>query len=267
MNPLQQLASRHRRGRQYRYGLLGIFILLALWQGVWLAQLFPAMFLPGPLAVAARAQQLFIDGSLSRDLGVSILRVTAGFLLAVLAAVPFGVLMGVTTRGQYLLAPLFSFIRYMPATAFIPLLVLWMGIGEGQKLAVIFIGAYFHLTLMVAGCLREVPKEFKESAAILGATRGQRLLRVILPAALPAIWEKMRITLGWAWTYIVVAEMVAAQSGIGFAILRASRYMDITTLFAGVIAIGVVGIISDALFVLGGRLLFPYVPSAQEATR
>lgn len=268
MNSRKQIKQPHLLirfpSRRYCYGIIGIFGLLTVWQLLWLSRLFPAMFLPGPADVAERLWQMFADGGLSRNLGISVLRVTGGFALALVLAFPVGMLMGVTAVGQYLLTPIFSFIRYMPATAFVPLLVLWLGIGEGQKLAVIFMGAYFHLTLMVAQNLRNVPTEFKEASEILGATRIQRLRYVILPASLPAIWNNMRITLGWAWTYIVVAEMVAAQSGIGFIILRASRYMDITTLFAGVISIGIIGIISDGLFVLVGKLLFPYLHSAQE---
>lgn len=151
----------------------------------------------------------------------------------------------------------------MPATAFIPLLVLWLGIDDTQKFSVIFVGTFFTLTLMVMVSTLAVPVALIEAAIMLGAKPAQLITRVILPAAKPSIFNDLRIVLGWAWTYIVIAEIVAASSGIGFVILNASRFMDTATIFVGIISIGLIGLISDLLFNVAGRRFFPYLQRAR----
>jgi NitT/TauT family transport system permease protein len=160
---------------------------------------------------------------------------------------------------QALLEPLTDFIRYMPAVAFIPLVMLWVGIDESSKISIIFIGTFFQMVLMVAEDVRRVPVAQVEAAQTMGANRREMLELVLLQSAKPALLDTMRITMGWAWTYLVVAEIVAANSGLGYAILRAQRYLQTDKIFAGIIIIGLIGLITDQLFRLAHRKAFPWM--------
>jgi NitT/TauT family transport system permease protein len=159
---------------------------------------------------------------------------------------------------QALLEPLTDFIRYMPAVAFIPLVMLWIGIDEGAKVAIIFIGTFFQMVLMVAEDVRRVPMAQIEVAQTLGASRCEVIEKVIIPSAKPALLDTLRITMGWAWTYLVVAELVAANSGLGYAIIKAQRFLQTDKIFAGILLIGAIGLAMDQAFRLLHRLAFPY---------
>src|SRR5207244_4368871 len=128
---------------------------------------------------------------------------------------------------------------YMPASAFIPLLIIWFGIYEKEKIAVIFIGVFFPLTLLIADVSANIPKELLNIAYTLGASRWQVFWRVLLPASWPGVLDNMRIGIGWAWTYLIVAELVAASTGIGHVILSASRFLQTDKIIAGIITIGI----------------------------
>lgn len=234
-------------------------VLLLVWSAVSGLGVVSDFFLPSPLGVLMSARQMYFSDGFFFDLAVSIYRVGVGFLLAALIAVPLGLLMGSFQLFRSMLEPCLAFMRYMPATAFIPLLVLWLGIDDAQKFSVIFVGTFFTLTLMVMVSTLSVPIALIESAMMLGASPARLVRKVILPAAKPAIFNDLRIVLGWAWTYIVIAEIVAASSGVGYVILKASRYIDTATIFVGIISIGLVGLASDLLFIAAGRRLFPYL--------
>ncbi len=245
-----------------KFGLFAV--LLVLW---WLATnlgWIRPLFVPAPGSVLGTAVELYGSKGLLGDIGLSVYRVAIGFGLAALIGTPLGVLMGTFRVTRSLFEPLLAFIRYMPATAFIPLLILWMGVGDGQKFAVIFIGTFFHYTLLIMNVTVNIPVHFIESAHTLGASTRQIVTRVVWPASKPGIVDNLRIILGWAWTYIVVAEMVAADNGIGYVILRASRFLDTDTIFVGILSIGLVGIASDYAFHLLSRYLFPYIKHERE---
>lgn len=234
-------------------GLLAPF---AIW---WLCSHFEVtdpMFLPSPAAVAERFCSWGASGGLWQDMLISIYRVMAGFLLAALIALPLGLYLGTYKPIQALLEPLIDFIRYMPAVAFIPLVMLWVGIDEGAKVVIIFIGVFFQMVLMVAEDVRRVPMAQIEAAQTMGASRSEIVKLVIWPSARPALLDTLRVTCGWAWTYLVVAEMVAASSGLGYAVLRAQRYMQIDTIFAGILMIGLIGLLTDQAFRFVGRRAF-----------
>jgi NitT/TauT family transport system permease protein len=235
-------------------------VLLALWTAVSGSGLVSDFFLPTPAQVANASWRLLYTEDFLGDIGVSVYRVFVGFSIAAAIAVPLGVLMGSVQLFRSLLEPCLAFTRYMPATAFIPLLVLWLGIDDTQKFAVIFVGTFFTLTLMVMVSTLAVPIALIEAAIMLGATPVQLIRQVIWPAAKPAVFSDLRIVLGWAWTYIVIAEIVAASSGVGYIILSASRFMDTATIFVGIISIGVIGLLSDVTFTIAARMLFPYLP-------
>jgi NitT/TauT family transport system permease protein len=238
---------------------VGLAVPLAAWTLLTLLGSVNRVFLPGPLDVISRIGTWYSDDSLLSDVGISCYRVVAGWALSALVALPLGLYIGTFRAVQALLEPLTDFVRYMPAVAFIPLVMLWIGIDEGAKIAIIFIGTFFQMVLMVAEDVRRVPMAQIEAAQTMGATRGEVIEKVIIPSAKPALLDTLRITMGWAWTYLVVAELVAANSGLGYAIIKAQRFLQTDKIFAGIMLIGAIGLAMDQGFRLIHRLAFPYL--------
>jgi NitT/TauT family transport system permease protein len=239
--------------------LTGLFTPLVLWAALAAWGGLDPVFLPSPLKVLERGWTWATDTGLLEDMGISTYRVVAGFALSAVIALPLGLLIGSFRAVQALLEPLTDFIRYMPAVAFIPLVMLWVGIDEASKIAIIFIGTFFQMVLMVAEDVRRVPSAQVEAAQTMGATRAELIEKVIFPSAKPALLDTLRITMGWAWTYLVVAELVAANSGLGYAVLRAQRFLQTDTIFAGIIVIGLIGLLTDQLFRWLHRRAFPWL--------
>ena len=239
--------------------LIGLFTPLVLWAVISAYGGLDPVFLPAPLQVLTKSWTWATELGLLDDMGISIYRVVTGFLLSAVIALPLGLFIGSYRAVQALLEPLTDFIRYMPAVAFIPLVMLWVGIGEASKISIIFIGTFFQMVLMVAEDVRRVPAAQVEAAQTMGASRSELIEKVIFPSAKPALLDTMRITMGWAWTYLVVAELVAANSGLGYAILRAQRFLQTDTIFAGIIVIGLIGLVTDQLFRLAHRRAFPWL--------
>jgi NitT/TauT family transport system permease protein len=239
--------------------LLGLLLPLAAWWGLSLSGWMDKMFMPTPLEVLMRVYTWFKDDGLMNDVWISTYRVFAGFLLSAVFAVPLGLMIGTYQPIKAMFEPLMDFIRYMPAVAFIPLVMLWVGIDEGSKIAIIFIGTFFQMVLMVAEDVRRVPINQIEAAHTMGANRGEIVSLVIFQSAKPALLDTLRVTMGWAWTYLVVAELVAANSGLGYAILRAQRFTHTDKIFAGIILIGLIGLAIDQLFRLLHCKSFPWL--------
>jgi NitT/TauT family transport system permease protein len=238
---------------------IGLAVPLAAWAALTAAGSVNRVFLPSPYDVVHRVSAWFRDDDLLDDVSISCFRVVAGWALSALIALPLGLLIGTYRVVQALLEPLTDFIRYMPAVAFIPLVMLWIGIDEGAKVAIIFIGTFFQMVLMMAEDVRRVPMAQIEVAQTLGASRLEVIEHVIIPSAKPALLDTLRITMGWAWTYLVVAELVAANSGLGYAIIKAQRFLQTDKIFAGILLIGAIGLAMDQAFRLMHRLAFPYV--------
>ena len=215
-------------------------------------------FLADPLTMVQDGWLLLTKYNFSFDIGITIWRVIGGFILASLIAVPLGILMGAYKPIEAFLEPFVSFARYLPASAFIPLLILWSGIGELQKLLVIFIGAVFQIILMVAGSVGSVRRDLVEAALTLGARDQGILARVLIPSAAPDIAEILRLVLGWAWTYVIVAELIGSSSGIGHMIIDSQALLATGQIIFGIIVIGIIGLISDYLFKAVNRWLFPW---------
>ena len=236
-------------------GVVGFF---GLWAAAANSGLVPQFFLPTPVEVVSRLVAMFGHDGYTVDVLASSGRVLGGFALAAVLAVPLGLLIGNIAVVRSLLEPLFGAARYLPATAFIPLLIIWLGIDEPQKVAVIFLGTFFPLVLMVADVSASVPRDLVNSAYTLGASPGQVLFRVLLPGALPAIVDQLRITIGIAWTYVIVAEIVGAERGIGIAILQSQRFLLTDAVIAGILTVGLLGVATDMAFRVAQRHLFPY---------
>lgn len=239
--------------------LASFALVLLAWWAVAASGWFDKMFLPSPADTWARFWLWLREEGLMGDVYISTFRVLAGFLLAALIALPLGLLIGTYRPVQAFFEPIIEFSRYLPAVAFIPLIMLWVGIGEGSKITIIWIGTFFQMALMVSEDVRRVPMAQIEAAQTMGASRGEALSLVVLQSALPAITDTLRITLGWAWTYLVVAELVAANSGLGYAILKAQRYLLTDKIFVGILMIGIIGLVMDQLFRLLHRRRFPWL--------
>ena len=245
-------------GRRIALGVLGFVTVVALWWAATASGLVKPLFLAGPWDTLKAGYALFFEFGFAGDVLVTVGRVFGGFLIATAVAVPLGILMGAFKPVEAFFEPLISFARYLPASAFIPLLILWAGVGEAQKLSVIFIGAVFQICLMVAVIVGGTRAELVEAAYTLGAGNRGVVLRVMLPAAAPQIFETLRLVLGWAWTYVIVAELVGASAGIGFMIIDAQRFLDTGQMIFGIFVIGVIGLVSDFLFKQLNRHLFSW---------
>lgn len=230
--------------------------LLALWFIATGAGWVDAIFLPSPGAVAERMIELARGGELWTDLRVSVLRISGGFLLASAMAIPIGVLIGSYRLWEAALEPLVDFIRYMPVVAFVPLTILWVGTDDGQKLLIIWIGTFFQQVLLVMDNVKRVPLDYVDFGRTLGMRDSSILARIVVPSAAPGIWDSMRISLGWAWTWLVLAELVAATSGLGYRITAAQRFFQTDTIIGYILVLGLLGLVTDQLMKAAGRVLF-----------
>ncbi|HEY9645140.1 MAG TPA: ABC transporter permease [Chroococcidiopsis sp.] len=235
--------------------VLSIVVPVTLWWVVSSAGIVqPDYLLPTPGKTLAALQRLWNDGILPGDIAFSLFRVLSGFFLAALISIPLGALMGTFSSIRALLEPIIGIIRYMPAPAFIPLLLLYFGLGETPKILLIFIGTLFFNTLMVMDAVKFVPKELIETTYTLGGRRLQVLLQVIFPSILPSILDACRVNMAASWNLVIVAELVAANEGLGKRISLAQRFLKTDEIFAGLIVIGLIGLSIDLLFRLALRL-------------
>ncbi len=232
---------------------------LVIWSVLTYGGFVDALFLPSPGRVFRAGVDLFLEFSFTTDIFNSTYRVMVGFIIAAIIGVPLGLIMGTFQVAEALTEPVVGFIRYMPASAFIPLFILWLGIGDVEKIAIIFVGSFFQLVLMVAVVAKNVHTDMLETAYTLGARRFQVIRKVLLPASLPGILDTLRIIIGWAWTYIIVAELVASASGIGYMIISAQRMLRTGSIIFGILTIGMMGLITDYFFKWLYKKLFPWV--------
>ncbi len=224
---------------------------LLVWVAVTGTGVVDPIFLPSPGSVARAFGRLAGSGDLWADVRVTLVRVGIGFGIVVLISVPLGVAMGTSPIARSLFEPMIGLVRYMPAPAFIPLLIIWLGLGEPSKIALLVIGTVFFNTLMSADAAARVPRELIDVTYTLGASRGEVVRKVIVPSALPGLLDAMRVNIAATWNLVVVAELIAAQQGLGYRIVRAQRFRQTDTIFAVLIVIGVIGVLMD----LGFRLL------------
>lgn len=237
---------------------LGFILPCAAWALLSASGWVDPVFLPGPLQVLASVGTWFHEGDLLGDLLVSIGRVYGGFALAVAVGLPLGIVIGTMPPVRALLEPVTDFSRYLPAVAFIPLIMLWIGIEESAKVAVIFVGTFAQMVLLVAADIARVPGAAVEAAKTMGATDGEVVQQVLIPAAWPAMLDTLRAMMGLSWTYLVVAELVAASSGLGFSILKAQRFLMTEQIFAGILLIGALGLATDQALRWLHRRVFPW---------
>jgi NitT/TauT family transport system permease protein len=243
-------------GQRSALGVLFFVLFFAVWAVATLGGFVPKTFLADPIAMVRSGWVLLTEQGFAKDIGFTIWRVLGGFVIAALLAVPLGVAMGAYKPIEAFFEPFVSFARYLPASAFIPLLILWAGIGEAQKLSLIFIGSFFQLVLMIALQVGGTRRDLVEAAYTLGASDIGIVKRVLIPAAAPQIAETLRLVLGWAWTYVIVAELIGASDGIGHMITDSQALLATDQIIFGIITIGVIGLISDMAFKRANRAMF-----------
>jgi NitT/TauT family transport system permease protein len=254
MTPLQPVAGSTR----VALGVAFFVVFVAAWAAVTFGGVVPPTFLADPLTMVRSGWTLLAEMGFATDIALTVWRVVGGFAIAAAIALPLGVAMGAYKPVEAFFEPFVSFARYLPASAFIPLLILWAGIGEAQKLAVIFIGSFFQLVLMIAVAVGNARRELVEAAYTLGASDASIVRRVLIRGAAPEIFEIMRMVLGWAWTYVIVAELIGSSSGIGHMITDSQALLATDQIIFGIIVIGVIGLVSDLAFKWANRRLFPW---------
>jgi NitT/TauT family transport system permease protein len=214
------------------------------------------VFLPSPGRVFVSFWGLLSREFLLQHLVPSATRVGGAFLLSLAIAFPLGILSGQVPWVARLTEPIFGFTRYLPVAALVPLCILWFGIEDQQKIAVITLGVVFQLVLLFAFDTASVPKELIEGGRTFGLSRFQIVRRIVLPWSLPSMWDDMRISAGWAWSYLVLAELVAGSRGVGYFVIQSQRYLETDRVFAGILFIGILGVITDLFFRFTASRLF-----------
>lgn len=243
------------------YGWLGALVIvlgLLAWEGVarmgWVAPL----YLPAPSAIALEMVRLVRNGTLLRSLDASLMRILWGFALGAGSGILVGLAIGLSRVAEGALDPLISLLYPIPKIAVLPLFVLWLGIGEASKVAIIATGVFFPLAINTIAGVRQTSPLLVRAAVSLGASRRQVITKVVLPSALPVVFSGLRLGAGMALLLVVSAEMVAATTGLGFLILNAGDLMLTTRLMAGIVVLSALGILSTWLLRQLERWLLPW---------
>lgn len=237
---------------------ISLAIPLILWAVISYAQWVPPLFLPTPTAVIQSGIEMFTQENLVVDVLASCGRVAGGFLLAGVIGVPMGIAMGTFYSMESFFAPIVGTVRYMPVVAFVPLIVIWVGLGEESKVLIIFLGVVLYNAIMVADAVKFIPNEMINVAYTLGANRRDVLFKVILPATFPSVLDTLRVNISGGWNYLVIAELVAAQNGLGFKIIQSQRFLQTDKVLFCIALIGLIGLLIDYSLKWISRLLTPW---------
>ena len=237
---------------------LSILVILLVWSILTYGGFVKAIVLPSPTAVLQRGAELLQDGSLLVDTKISLRRVALGFLLSALLSIPLGLLIGSFKGIHGLVGWMVEALRYIPPAAFLPISIVWLGFDEAQKIAIIFLGTFFYNTLMIANAVKFVSGDLIRVSYTLGATEKNVFCDVIFPATLPKIIDVLRTNVATAWNALVIAELVAADAGLGHSIINAQRHLKPEDIFVVLFVIGSIGLITDLMFKLVFRLVVPW---------
>jgi taurine transport system permease protein len=252
------LKSDNRLWRSWALSLAAVLAFLATWMLVtelgWVAP----VFLPSPRTVVSEAAKLVISGELWSAILISSQRVFLGFALAALVAIPLGILVGVWWPARAIVGPFISLLRPLPSITWIPLTMLWLGIGEAQKVAIVFMGSWLYILLATVEATKQVDPLLVRAARNLGAGDLAIMREVILPGSLPGIIAGLKITLAIAWSCVLSAEMVAAQSGLGALIWQAKDWGNLALVLVGMICISITVLLADRLANILERALLPW---------
>ena len=234
------------------------FILLIIgWALIKEFDLVNDLFLPKPKELLFAFKIAFVEHSFARDILMSVSRVFIAFIFSLTLAVPTALLMCNYLRIEKLLSPYIDFIRYLPVPALIPLIILFLGIDEAAKIALLFIGTYFQLVLLIIESIKDIPKEHHDLTFSLKLNRVQQMY-FTFRRILPSIYDNSRITIGWCWTYVIIAELIASENGIGHMIKEAQRFSNTPYIYVGILTMGIIGFLSDFSFKYFYSTFFPY---------
>jgi NitT/TauT family transport system permease protein len=243
-------------------GFFAPLLVVAAWCLLSYGNFAPADFLPSPTETLRGTLQLFLQYDLWGSILISTKRILFAFLLASAVALPLGVLMGAFEPINRFFEPIVAPLRYMPISAFIPLLILWFGIYEKQKIAFLFLGVFVYLLPVVVAAIRLVPEELVQTSLTLGASRWQVIRTVLLPAALPEIFDSFRVMNAISWTYVILAEAVNPEHGLGYMVELARTHQKASWSFAGLLVIGGIGLLTDFIIRLLSSVLFRWRETA-----
>jgi taurine transport system permease protein len=242
--------------------LATVAVLLTIWFTVTALHLLPPLFLPSPQAVAASLRRVwtegFVDATLAQHLTASLTRIFSALFAAVLVAVPIGLLAGVNPYARAIIDPVVEFIRPIPPLAYLPLIIIWSGIGETSKILVLWIAIFPAILLSAAAGVKTVAQERIDAARSLGATPFQVLRFVIFPSALPSILTGIGIGLGGGWSTLVAAELIAATRGLGFMIQSAAQFLVTDVVIMGIFVVAATAFLFEGFVRLAQRLLVPW---------
>jgi NitT/TauT family transport system permease protein len=245
-------------GIYFAVAILSLVFLIATWELVARCAWFPSQFFPSPLDVARESLKMLSSPQFLADIACSAARIGAAFCISALIAIPLGIVMSSFRVAEAIFEPAVDIIRYVPVPALVPIFIIWAGIGEGSKFLVLFFGTFFQLVLLVMDDSDNVPSAYFELARTLGARTPELFRDVLIPYLMPQIYDRLRITLGWCWTYLIIAELIAVDRGIGHAIKEAQRFGAAGQMFVCFVVLGAIGLLTDYLAKLAYRFLFPY---------
>jgi NitT/TauT family transport system permease protein len=228
--------------------IIGLVTPLLLWSILSYGGFTSPTFLPAPTAVVAAGWQMWQEGTLLPDILISTGRVLGGFLAAAVVGIPLGIATGTFESIDGLFKPLVGTVRYMPMTAFVPLIMIWVGLEESAKIVMIFLGIVLYNSIMIADAIKFINDDLLNAAYTLGANRREILFKVILPASLPSILDTLRVNIAGAWNFLIFAELIAAQSGLGFRIIQSQRYLNTDKVLFCIVTIGLIGLVTDYIF-------------------
>ena len=238
MDVREPVPQRKARG----LALAGLLSFLAVWCVLSYTGLVPTVILPSPTEVIRAFPVLHFEEALVRSAGWSLYRVGMGFVLSALVAIPLGLLMGTFPAVRHFLSPLVDPLRFLPISALVPLFLVWFGIEETMKIMLLFVGIFVYL----------------QTATTLGASRWQLVRHVLVPGSLPAIGEALRVMNGIGWTYVILAEIVNARLGLGHIITVAGKRSHVDQIFAGVLVILFIGVVTDGMIRVANKQLFAW---------
>ena len=258
-----RIAVQHRAGfltrREHRLvraaALLG---LVAVWEGLARMGWVPALFLPSPVGVIAEFADMLRSGELAVHVGASLQRLALGFAVGALAGVAVGVAVGFFSMAEAVGSPLIAATFPIPKIALLPLLILWLGIGEASKVAVIALGVFFPMAINTHAGVRQADPLLVRAAVSFGAGRWSVIRKVIVPSALPMVFAGLKLGAGTALLLLVAAEMVAVESGIGFLVVHAGNLMATTKLMVGIALLSLLGVLSHWLLAALERVVIPW---------
>ncbi|PMH41823.1 taurine ABC transporter permease [Vibrio sp. 10N.286.49.B3] len=250
------------QGNSKIVSVMTVILLISIWAVVTEAGWVKPLFLPSPLAVFERFLDLAANGfagaSLSQHLSASLTRVFGAFILAALTAIPVGILIGTNVWVRGFFDPIIEFYRPLPPLAYLPLVIIWLGIDETSKITLIFLAMFAPIVLSARAGVSAVKSEQIQAAYSMGASKAQVLYHVVIKNALPEILTGLRIGIGFGWTTLVASEMVAAEAGIGYMVLNAAEFLVTDLVFAGIIIIGVIAYLFDLLMRYAEKKLVPW---------